>query len=304
MNNSDLFHSWAHGLKSKAKASSCSYEGNFCYSYSTLIGILLKKGDKTLAVISSHTFSNTTSKHQGLAFRAVHSLYDVCNVDLKLENLNYNNVDKTVETLTDIYKKEIDETLSGLSNKRKKPEKIIVNLKYIFHNLKALYRFIDDESINLLSSEIAQKINSYGRFEDNFLTLNEWSSYAEDLYYNRNYKQVERKQKSKEEVIESWRKGKRQSLGNLRLNETLLRYRPNKDVIETSKGIVFSTDVAKNFWDDIQFVINTGVEKTVKYLHFSGVINSDGSLKIGCHSINYDEIVNLAKQLNLEVNHV
>lgn len=292
MNNSEVFHSWAHQHKLSAKGSNCSYNGNICYSYSTPIGMLVEKNGKTLTILSSERFSVTTSKHQSLCFRAIHTLYPYVNVN-NLRNLIDVSIDNLLQRLEIYHSELLDDIISKLSNKRKKAINILHLIIAEYHELKALYNFLDKDLTDL-SSKIIFKINESGRFDINFSSMDHCKNYFNDVFYNR---RSSYSQKTQEEIIENWRKCKRQSINGLKLTKTLLRFSPKNNQVQTSKGISFSTDEARQFWSDIQDSVIKNVEKTVKYLGFEGKINPDGSVSIGCHSIDYSEILNIASTL-------
>ena len=70
--NSDISHNWAHQLKSSQGGSSnFSFQGKKIYSYSTVIGQIVEVNKQTIYLLNTGSASNTTSKHQSLAFGAI-----------------------------------------------------------------------------------------------------------------------------------------------------------------------------------------------------------------------------------------
>lgn len=62
--NSDVAHSWAHGLGKNHYGSNIHHDDGLLYSYSTCIGQRFALGAKTIFITDNYHFSSSTAKHQ------------------------------------------------------------------------------------------------------------------------------------------------------------------------------------------------------------------------------------------------
>lgn len=62
--NSDVAHSWAHGLGKNHYGSNIHHDDGLLYSYSTCIGQRFTLGAKTIFITDNYHFSSSTAKHQ------------------------------------------------------------------------------------------------------------------------------------------------------------------------------------------------------------------------------------------------
>lgn len=100
------------------------------------------------------------------------------------------------------------------------------------------------------------------------------------------------------EKIAAWRAG--QPVYTPHTWGTLLRV--VDDVVETSRGAHIPVEDAKRLWPVIQRVMKGDRDYEVGMqlgLYRLTKINRDGSIVVGCHSIDYSEIEGIAKQLGL-----
>ncbi len=74
-NNQNLAHLWASQNVDSATGSNFSFKGTKLYSYSTVVGNIIKdKNGECIVLLSEHGYSNTTRKHLSLAHSAVKHL--------------------------------------------------------------------------------------------------------------------------------------------------------------------------------------------------------------------------------------
>lgn len=69
--HSDIGHNWAHQLKQRMTDRTFSFEGGKIYSYSTVIGQIVEVNNQQIYLLNTGSASNSTSKHQSYAFRAI-----------------------------------------------------------------------------------------------------------------------------------------------------------------------------------------------------------------------------------------
>jgi len=111
-----------------------------------------------------------------------------------------------------------------------------------------------------------------------------------------------------EETVKAWHTGNaylsyKESQKITNFFGILLRIRDNK--IETSLGANIPVSHAERLWKLVKLVMESGRPYRHKGhtepagLYTISAIETDGTLKVGCHTIKFAEIERIAKQLNL-----
>lgn len=76
MNSQTVYHNWAHQVPKRngsleARAGNCSYDGEYAYSYAAPIARRIPFGSSVVWLVTSRSYSVTTSKHTSYALRAI-----------------------------------------------------------------------------------------------------------------------------------------------------------------------------------------------------------------------------------------
>jgi hypothetical protein len=291
-NNSELSHIWANQTQSHGKGSNMFFEHGTIYSYGyhfKLAQFVNNKEGQRCVLINSKSYSNTTSKHQSLVWRAIPQ-----NVPFFKVVSFFNDIDASStahkENLTHYINEA--ERLQGLTIRANKLKmfyltqlKNEINLfdKYCtFFTLDNLERFNPISGQGLTIKERYELINSFIWGFENSEELKKWKIKQEE-----NKKKAEAKALiDAKEKIELFRQFKISSI-YANLGHYLLRYNKETDNIETSGGVKMSKDL---FLSAYQRLINNELLKGqhVDKYTFNGV---DGDIvSVGCHKIPMTEI--------------
>lgn len=284
--NSELAHIWANDPDSSVykSANSMSCHWGILYSYSTAIGqIVTEPAGSDTVILNIASYSNTTSKHQGLMREATRH-YDVIYLDIPKMNLN--SLVFGQRDFEEIIRKHSEYKAEKLLVKASR-SRIHAGLYYseaifIYQNLDKYAKFLklqyimpDLDSIQSRAIEADKK--------------------AKELEKIRRAKRIE---KEKEDLI-LWRHG-----NDIRRSFEVTALRIKEDQIETTKGAKIPLDHAVKFWG----LIKSWHEKGAQYVkdHHSiklgyYTVNSfkNDILTVGCHTIPYSEIESIAHQLRL-----
>lgn len=292
MRNSDVAHYWANQNRASANGSNFSFDGATIYSYSTPIGHIVENNGQRLYLHNTKRYSVTTSKHQTYTICATYNNGSRVFVDTDIDFVKYVNDETILDRIETYLVTRIKNALSELNNKRKKVTNILSVVFGIYENLNTLLTFY--RKPNNYGDIIVRFVNESKRIDKNLDTLDDLISYVNGLSEKRKAISY----KTFTTCLEEWHNGKRQSLG--RFYDGVKTYlRLCGDQVQTSKGIRFTIDDARQFWTAIKFSISHNVEKNVEWLGFKGTVYPTGDIKIGCHCIDYSEIEMLAKKLNL-----
>jgi hypothetical protein len=280
--NSELSHIWANDPDSSVykSANSMSCQHGKLYSYSTVIAQII--GDTV--IYNTASYSNTTSKHQGLARQATNHFEK--RIYLSVPKMNLSSLElgqADFEQLVLNYNEQSVRTLLVKASRSKKYATLYSGQAFsIIKNLEkyALLRglFYSCPDIDDLQ-ELAIKADKE----------------AKALEKIRKAARI----KEQEEALINWRKGE-----DVRNHFELTALRIKDDEIQTTKGARIPLDHAVKFWG----LIKSWHEKGVSYVkdHHSIHLGNysvnrfeNDVLTVGCHSIPYSEIENIAHQLSL-----
>lgn len=325
---SDVAHNWVHKIRTEGSSKNCrmSFEGDFLYSYNTLIG--RKIGD--VFVLTNNFYSNTTNTHISEAYYAIPNnakIIRIPHVPKKINDTEYaiNNYKNTLSAINDC----IEKSFRSIKYAKQEFEEILVYL----YNLIAYRQIVHPQKIKKdsfvykESEKYCKVINKSFRISSE--RVDEWKSfldkheigYCDDrikelCYYEKVYEKVDlgklsaklykseenrrnlvytkpRKNIPVEEKIAKWKKGK--SVNTYSFPHTMLRL---KGVfVETSKSI--KIPIGKNMLvlgnallagkENIRFE-----DSLYRDWHLNKVKTLEDSTRIfffGCHDIPESEIV-------------
>jgi hypothetical protein len=280
--NSELSHIWANDPDPSIgkSANSMSCQNGKLYSYSTCIAQII--GDTV--IYNTHSYSVTTSKQQGYMQSATSHYSKKIYLDIPrrgLDSLVFNQRDFEEIVIKPNANKANDLLVKASRSKKYatlysgQAFSIIKNLeKYaLFTGLFYSCPDIDDlQELAIKADKEAKALEKIRRAE---------------------------RIKEQEEALINWRKGE-----DVRNRFEITALRIKEDQIETTKGARIPLDHAIKFWG----LIKSWHEKGVSYVkdHHSIHLGNysvnrfeNGILTVGCHSIPYSEIENIAHQLRL-----
>lgn len=280
--NSELSHIWANDPDSSvyksANSMSCHY--GKLYSYNTVIAQIIND----TVIYNTASYSNTTSKHQSLARQATNHFEKRIYLDVPKMNLSSLELGQNdFEDLILNYNQQKANNLLVKASRSKKYATLYSGQAFsIIKNLEkyALFRglFYSCPNIDDLQ-ELAIKADKE----------------AKALEKIRKAERI----KEQAEALENWRKGL-----DVRNSFELTALRIKDDEIQTTRGARIPVDHAIKFWG----LIKSWHEKGVSYVkdHHSIHLGNysvnrfeNDILTVGCHSIPYSEIENIAHQLRL-----
>ena len=282
--NRELTHIWAHDHEPSImkSANSMSCQNDILYSYSTAIGQIV---NNDTVIYNTASYSNTTSKHQGLMMSATSHYLNRIYLDIHKYGLN-----------------------SLILNQRDFDELIV---KPNLHKgsellLKASRSKLYKDRYNAAALNIFDNVEKYAKLFGLYCIMPNTDALLETIIkHDKEAKALEKirraeRIKQQAEALQNWRNGL-----DIRNYFEITALRIKDDVIETTKGAKIPLDHAIKFWG----LINSWHKKGMTYIkdghsiHLGNyVVNSfkNDILTVGCHSIPFSEIQNIANQLHLE----
>lgn len=325
-----LCHAFAHRLTEAGHcAGNTSFSNDVFYSYSTPIAARVETPvsslilDRKISVIllSTDTFSNTTTKHKSKLVSAINNVYEVIPAryiptDLRnakaVSDIHKLNVDFFTDMLHKAFDAFVDTTRSRVEKARELVRAFDAVDIYtrVFHlswdNAQPIYQVLEQARAEIEAHNEKRAVRK-AHLSDN----------AFDSEGRKQYKAMIAKS------LRKWRSGETDRLPLNKLLEPIA-LRVTQDRIETSRGASMPRrDVAriwpalKAMWQSCaeEHTLNEKVDPT-KLLLKSAVSNPEmrfgqfvgvhvsfklGQIQIGCHTIPWSEVVDVAKQLGLDV---
>lgn len=259
-NNSELAHVWANKLQYDARNANNSmfFNGDTIFSYGSHFAIakhVTNDNGETAVLITTRGYSNTTNKHIGHVRRACSHLNFIwCNNPLESHESNIKHYVSDIET----------ETAKMI--RARKPENYLQHLEYLkdrairycdFFGIEKHPIFVEplsNEQIAIMKAKTdkadkAKKANDAKKRE-------KWLSFETTFYYPINGKEL---------------------------------LRMKNGIVETTKGIKFTTDVAKQFFAALKA---NKVQTGTKFERYTVLKVSDTLLRIGCHDFDLAYLLN------------
>jgi hypothetical protein len=298
-NNSELTHVWANQTQSHGKGSNMFFEHQTIYSYGyhfKLAQFVNNKEGQRCVMINLKSYSNTTSKHQSLVWRAIPQdvpflkvvsfFYDIdASSTAHKENLtHYINEAERLQGLTIRANKLKMGYLSQLKSE------INMFYKYVlFFGLDNLEKFNPILGQGKTIKERYEELTTWLSKFQNSDELKKWQEKQKENFI----KAAKKANEKAKESIEQFRQFEISSI-YANLGHYLLRYNKETDNIETSGGVKMSKDL---FLSAYQRLINNQLIKGqhVDRYTFNGI---DGDIvSVGCHKIPMTEINSIVSVL-------
>ena len=307
-----IAHLWAHQSQEHARNSGNSFYFNnkSIYSYGSHFEIARivtpeehkNKDYGTLVLWYDHSYSRTTAEQQNAVSYAIPNHYTRINVDKMPYGYRYrdndyskeketfvNNVREHIKSVEELAKKQLRARKYDYTREINSHIEHAVNLTNIFKLKSKLKKsekelIYSDNPLDILLSEDAIK-----KIKEN----------------KRKSIEAEKRKKARElaeakEGIEKWRNHETSYCPYVA--GYLLRVK-DSETIETSRRAEVPMDDAKKLWKLVQHVVETGQQwkrngKTFEIGVYSvDLIHSSGDMVVGCHKIEYSEMLNLATKL-------
>ena len=311
-NRKQVAHVWASGSTRSGNAGNVSFAGNDYYSYSTCVARFVEHKGKRTVLITSRHYSSTTSQHVSAARQAVHGLglpvFTVGDLSPTTSEQHRANLD--------LIKGRIPFALQQAKQSRLHSE---VHIQSAMESAAEYNAYAD--FFGLRVKRLALDDNGYPLGRDEFLA-------AMQVDIDRLKAQQERNAKAAAKSLAASRKAQdkrnrerfREWIGDPSAEyvdgKTYLRIRDARATgssdsetpeyeIETSRGARFPLAHAVKAWPLIKRCHDEAREftpngHTVHLGHFSvDAIDTAGNVRAGCHTILWNEIERIAKQLGL-----
>ena len=290
--NQSVGHSWYYREYEEAGCSNFYYQGDTIYSYGNHYPIARKLTDSILftidgsGFIGTSAYSSTTSRHVSYTRQAIPksaTVLFVNNVKAKTKLEHLKNYDYNMDLIGFIVK----EIAKGRDDTWAQDQRV-----------KSLKKLI--ESMNLYTAMF--KLGKRQILPEQFLGADSLTKIkagekrraaAEKKAAKQRQAQLELEKAKK---IEEWKRGERHSIP-WTISKCYLRIKG--DVVETSKGASLSVHHSLLLFYEVNRVLAGGEFKTRHFGSFSLTnIKRNGDVTIGCHTITYEEMERIYRELN------
>ena len=323
-----LCHAFAHRLTEAGHcAGNTSFSNDVFYSYSTPIAARVETPvsslilDRKISVIllSTDTFSNTTAKHKSKLVSAVNNVYEIIPAryiptDLRNEkavsDIHKLNVDFFIDLLHKALATFVDTTRSRVEKARELVRAFDAVDIYtrVFHlswdNAQPIYQVLEQARAEIEAHNEKRGVVKARRSDNAF-----------DSEGRKQYKAMVAKS------LKKWRSGETDKLPLNKLLEPIA-LRVTQERIETSRAASMPRRDVARIWPNLkamwqscaeEHTLNEKVDPTklllksavsnpeMRFGQFVGVHVSKDFIRIGCHTIPWSEVVDVAKQLGLDV---
>jgi len=278
-NYGGIAHTWASLNKEKGKNGNIFFEGPTIYSYGYHFPMATFIDDNTVFVTTG-TYSSSTASHMRAVESALRGLpVEVFRVQHVLHNRHADNLVDMHNTVAQLLEKSI-------KARQRKFEYVAKAQELHAHMSEYAARFVPSAMVNPLDDDYISKTIADGMLAT---------------------KAEEDKQKAREEILReqavedlaAWREGNIIFFRESHLLPTALRIKG--DNIETSRGAIVPSNVASLLWRIITKRRSGALDHSVSGLRIGDFnlreVTANGDLIIGCHTILYDELEHMAKQL-------
>lgn len=324
-NRSTVAHYWANQVQDSAKDSGnrMSFNGYKMYSYSTIVAYIHELHN--LVLVTSNTYSNTTTKHMGYIDSSISHYKKIIRVPYIFGAKDLPEHEKNIQYFIDNIEFNIE--------KQKKAKKVNY-LPEIERNLLLLIEYVQTFEVTI--KEVPEYIKDwidlykhsgvegfYSQFdilsEQKLVILNKQREEQEEA---RKKYLKEQKQKALK-LVKAWKakdlltyniKGKKYSLSYL---ESIINYLPNiylrtyissisgNIIIETSKGVNFTEKDGVKLYKLMKRCKDKKETYTSENLRINNYkidfIKSDGTLIAGCHKVLFKEAEYIKKKLKWKI---
>jgi hypothetical protein len=295
--NEALSHVWASQSQEYGRANSMSFENGVLFSYSTAIAEIVTNGkSETLVIFNGNSYSNTTAKHNNLARAAIG--YDAQNtVTLKFKHGFYGL--KTLVCIMDSFDNLIKENEAEALEYIEKAKRARLNTGFYIQQAKRVFESIRKYAAFFEREYIAPV--DFSQFNEMLEKAEAKRAEAETkARAKREAEAAIRKEKEKTH-LEAWRRGENPPVY---FETTALRINNEAGIIETTKRANIPLEHAIKAWPLLKKLHEAGRDITldthsIKLGVYEMRAFKNNNLIVGCHTIPFAEVQNIANQLGL-----
>ncbi len=280
-NHSEVAHTWAHKQQAYGESGNIFFKNNVIYSYGYHFPVACHVKDHVLFTLRDYSVS--TSKHKGIIHQAIpHRNIIYCK---DVEVLDYKGKARRTK-----HKKNIEHWVHNIQEQTKKlgrARKPEIYIREIGSLQLQMQRYIDFFRVRLKKAE-----------KEYLNPINKTSEITEKIKKREDAKKAEELKKLKK-AIKEFREFKTDRIYSMCLGSffSCLRFNAEKDVVETSQGVIIERKEAERAYAFIQAAKKKGYKGggsinniRIDYIH-------DKEVKIGCHRVELKEVENVYKQL-------
>lgn len=312
-----LCHAFVHNLTEAGHCDNTSFSNDVFYSYATPIAARVKTPvrssilDKNFSVLllTTDTFSNTTAKHKHKLCSASANVYEIVPAryiptDLRNEKAISDIHNLNVEFFTDQLHKALDAFINTRRSRIEKARELIRTFDELnVYTSRFQISWDNAEPITQALTQAHSEIAAH----------NEKSSVGKGQRLNNAFDSegCKRHQAMVEASLRKWRSGETDKLPMNKLIAPIA-LRVTQDHIETSRAASMPRRDVARIWPFLKAMHQSCVgdagnepaisyNPTMRFGQFTGVHVAKAFIRIGCHTIPWPEVVDVAKQLGLDV---
>jgi hypothetical protein len=286
MNNRQVAHLWANKARDGAKGSHFYFNGATIYSYGPHFPIArhIERNGKSAILFTTKSYSISTSKHISYARGAIreHALV--------IHTADVTREPKSAE-LRKEYESRLTDVMDNLARAR-------------------THKDIHAQSAGRIAREGNAAAEFFGwtwrltvpHFSDEWLEEQRAKLREQQKKQDAKFKrQREAAEKEAAERIQRWRAGE-----SVTVNHGDIMLRVKDESIQTSRGAEIPVSHAPRLWRVIQRAVNGEPYKANGHSEHAGEfkvdsVDTDGTMRAGCHTIKFEELKRLAVTLGLAV---
>ena len=271
-NNSEVAHVWAQRthLDGRTSKGNLFFEGGriYSYGYHYLLGEFISNEKNEVAVIiNTDYYSSSTAKHSSLAWGAT---------------THYTQFEKQYTE-----EKSVISLLNELGTKLLKARKPLIYINEANTVINNHLEYLDFmHGRGFLPKSVLKAYEPFQLDEEELKAL-------QDKDKERRKKEAQRQREKHEFDIKAFMEYGMNYLNSYKISEAYVRISKCGNYVETSKGVRVSVREAKILYNKI---LKGEDIKGFKIDHYT-VISINGTLKIGCHDINLENMHEVGKQL-------
>lgn len=302
--NSELPHIWAAQSQGSGRTSNGSFyfHNATIYSYGGHFPIATIKGDTVFFTLRS--YSNTTRKHISKA-RAAVSHKNFINV-WEVPTGNFDYLTTTHEANFKGWKRELSAVVAELGNKRIR--NIGSRVNYAECIIGQIGKYCKYFNLPVTDKELKKLIETAKNPQ--FVELARAAAEKQAAAHEKKVKEAAR---AYDIYIEMWRERRDEEIKELPDNTktlinfyanqaaafTRLRFNPDTETVETSKGIEIPAEIAKRAYFALNGCLKSSCNGlSIPVLHYTITETGNDYIKAGCHTIPKTDVQYIATVLN------
>lgn len=302
--NSELPHIWAAQSQDSGRTSNGSFyfDGPTIYSYGRHFPIATIDGENVFFTLRS--YSNTTGKHIGKTRAAVSHKNFIFVWEVPVGNFLY--LTQTHDANFYAWKRELSEVVKELGNKRIRNIGSRVNdAKRIISQIEKYCQYF---KLPVKDKELKKLIETAENPQ--FVEMARAAAEKQAAAHERKVKEAAR---AYDVYIEMWRERRDEEINELPDNTkslisfyanqaaayTRLRFNPDTERVETSKGVEIPAEIAKRAYFALNGCLSSSCNGlSIPVLHYTITETGKDYIKAGCHTIPKTDVQYIASVLN------